>query len=203
MLAYCGHLLSRRDVPARLPTRIFIEAEVIPQVALLGRKPIASAHDRHSSRIEGQIDLAWLLRWLKMTFAMYSPMMVGVTSGLALPTAWVVKCKKCGCTVNCRAIRPTESISIEDTFEQGVLLTETEPMIRRLAEKLWLVSRKETRIPRTIVLKLKTSEFKILTRSYTPGHTSSSCAELTEIALQIRERVRSDPQQRYRLVGVG
>ncbi len=35
---------------------------------------------------------------------MYSPMMVGVTSGLALPTAWVVKCKKCGCTVNCRAI---------------------------------------------------------------------------------------------------
>jgi hypothetical protein len=31
-------------------------------------------------------------------------MMVGVTSELALPTAWVVKCKKCGCTVNCRAI---------------------------------------------------------------------------------------------------
>ncbi|MGA9507258.1 MAG: hypothetical protein WBV55_01295 [Candidatus Sulfotelmatobacter sp.] len=35
---------------------------------------------------------------------MYSPMMVGVTSGLGLPTAWVVKCKKCGCTINCRAI---------------------------------------------------------------------------------------------------
>jgi hypothetical protein len=31
-------------------------------------------------------------------------MIVSVTSGLALPTAWVVKCKKCGCTVNCRAI---------------------------------------------------------------------------------------------------
>jgi hypothetical protein len=31
-------------------------------------------------------------------------MMVGVTSELALPTAWVVRCKKCGCTVNCRAI---------------------------------------------------------------------------------------------------
>ena len=39
-----------------------------------------------------------------MTFAIYSPMMVAVTSELALPTAWVVKCKKCGCTVNCRAI---------------------------------------------------------------------------------------------------
>ena len=25
---------------------------------------------------------------------------------LGLPTAWVVKCKKCGCTINCRAIDP-------------------------------------------------------------------------------------------------
>ena len=25
---------------------------------------------------------------------------------LGLPAAWVVKCKKCGCTVNCRAIDP-------------------------------------------------------------------------------------------------
>ena len=33
--------------------------------------------------------------------------------------------------------RPTKSISVEDTFEQDVLLAETEPMVRRLAEKLW------------------------------------------------------------------
>lgn len=25
---------------------------------------------------------------------------------LGLPTAWVVKCKKCGCTISCRAIDP-------------------------------------------------------------------------------------------------
>src|SRR6266566_4925306 len=59
--------------------------------------------------------------------------------------------------------RPTQSISVEDTFEEDVLLLETEPMIRRLAEKLWSASRKESRIARTVVLKLKTSEFKILT----------------------------------------
>jgi DNA polymerase-4 len=57
--------------------------------------------------------------------------------------------------------RPTQSVSVEDTFEHDVLLTETEPMIRRLAEKLWSASRKESRIARTVVLKLKTSEFKI------------------------------------------
>src|SRR6202167_282049 len=33
--------------------------------------------------------------------------------------------------------RPTQSISVEDTFESDVLLAETEPMIRSLAEKLW------------------------------------------------------------------
>jgi len=31
----------------------------------------------------------------------------------------------------------------------------------------------------------------------------SSCDELTEIALRLRERVSLGPQQRYRLVGVG
>ncbi|MGB9073254.1 MAG: DNA polymerase IV [Terriglobales bacterium] len=99
--------------------------------------------------------------------------------------------------------RPTQSISVEDTFEQDVSLAETEPMIRRLTEKLWSASCKESRIGRTIVLKLKTSEFKIFTRSHTPGSPPSSCEELTDIALKLRERVDLGPQQRYRLVGVG
>jgi DNA polymerase-4 len=99
--------------------------------------------------------------------------------------------------------RPTQSISVEDTFQQDVLLTETEPMIRRLSEKLWSASRKEPRIARTVVLKLKTSEFKILTRSCTPNSPPSSLEELTEIALKLRERVDLDARRRYRLVGVG
>jgi DNA polymerase-4 len=99
--------------------------------------------------------------------------------------------------------RPTQSISVEDTFEQDVPLSETESKIRRLAEKLWSASRKESRIAHTVVLKLKTSEFKILTRSHTPNTPPSSCEELTDIALKLRERVALGPQQRYRLVGVG
>ena len=99
--------------------------------------------------------------------------------------------------------RPTKSISVEDTFQEDILLADTEPMIRRLAEKLWSASRKESRIPRTVVLKLKTREFKVLTRSHTPDDPPSSCDELTDIALRLRERVDLGPQQRYRLVGVG
>ena len=99
--------------------------------------------------------------------------------------------------------RPTQSISAEDTFESDVLLNETDAMIRRLAEKVWQASRNESRIARTIVLKLKTAEFSILTRSHTPTSPVSSCEELTNIALALREKVRMDPKQRFRLVGVG
>jgi DNA polymerase-4 len=99
--------------------------------------------------------------------------------------------------------RPTQSISAEDTFERDVPLTETEPMIRRLAQLTWTASRKESRIARTVVLKLKTSEFKILTRSHTPGSPPASCEELTSIALSLRDRVGLNPEQRFRLVGVG
>jgi DNA polymerase IV len=72
-----------------------------------------------------------------------------------------------------------------------------------LAEKLWSASRKEPRMARTVVLKLKTGDFKILTRGHTPVFPPASCEELTDIVLKLRERVDLDPQQRYRLVGVG
>jgi DNA polymerase IV len=99
--------------------------------------------------------------------------------------------------------RPTKSISAEDTFEADVPLSETEAIIFRLAEKVWTASRKEARIARTVVLKLKTSDFHILTRSHTPLTPPSSYEELATIALALRERVQLSPQQRFRLVGVG
>jgi DNA polymerase IV len=99
--------------------------------------------------------------------------------------------------------RPTQSISAEDTFEEDVLLAETEPMIRRLAERTWAASRKESRVARTVVLKLKTAEFQVLTRSQTPSSPPASCEELTEVALSLRERVFLSPGQKFRLVGVG
>ena len=99
--------------------------------------------------------------------------------------------------------RPTQSISAEDTFEQDVCLTETEPMIRCLAEKTWAASRQESRIARTVVLKLKTSEFHVLTRRQTPPSPPASCEELTQIALSLRDKVALDPKQKFRLVGVG
>ena len=99
--------------------------------------------------------------------------------------------------------RLTQSISSEDTYAQDVPLSSTEPLIRQLAEKTWAASRKETRTAHTVVLKLKTSEFKVLTRSHSPSHPPASCEELTRIALSMRDRVDLAPNQLFRLVGVG
>jgi DNA polymerase-4 len=99
--------------------------------------------------------------------------------------------------------RPTQPISAEDTFERDIVLSETESAIRRLAEKTWLAYRKDSRIARTVVLKLKTREFATLTRSFTPPTPPSSCDEFIELALLLRRRVDLSPQQKFRLVGVG
>jgi DNA polymerase-4 len=99
--------------------------------------------------------------------------------------------------------QPVQSISSEDTFERDVPLSEIEPMLLRLAERTWLASRKTERIGRTVVLKLKTAQFRILTRSHTPELPPSSLEQFTAIALALRDRVELPASTLYRLVGVG
>lgn len=99
--------------------------------------------------------------------------------------------------------RPTKSISAEDTFERDVPLNETRPTVIRLAERVWNAASQETRIGRTVVLKLKTSEFKIITRSHTPEVPPSSLSEILEITGWLQARVELDPATRFRLVGIG
>lgn len=100
--------------------------------------------------------------------------------------------------------RPTLQVSAEDTFERDVLLPETEEAIRRLGAKVWQGALKESgRIGRTVVLKLKTSDFHLLTRSFTPPEPPASEADVVSLALALRERVDLPSRTRYRLVGVG
>jgi DNA polymerase-4 len=76
-------------------------------------------------------------------------------------------------------------------------------MIRELAAKTWGATRKTQRVGRTVVLKLKTSDFHLLTRSHTPPQPPQSERELADIAVGLRDRVALPPHTRYRLVGVG
>lgn len=99
--------------------------------------------------------------------------------------------------------QPVQSISSEDTFARDVPLSEIEPMIRQLAERTWTATRKTERIGRTVVLKLKTAQFRILTRSHTPDAPPASLEQFTAIALALRDRVDLPASTLYRLVGVG
>ena len=103
--------------------------------------------------------------------------------------------------------RPTLQVSSEDTFERDLLLAELEPHIARLAEKTWAGYQRERerdgRIARTVVLKLKTGDFRVLTRSLTPDAPPGSLEDLVRIACDLRGRVGQPSRTRYRLVGVG
>ena len=99
--------------------------------------------------------------------------------------------------------QPVQSISAEDTFERDLPLDQLDEAIRRLAEKSWQASRRTERVGRTVVLKLKTSQFRILTRSHTPDSPPASLAEYTATALALRDRNALPASTLYRLVGVG
>ena len=100
--------------------------------------------------------------------------------------------------------RPTVQISSEDTFERDLLLDELEPHIRQLAEKTWAGYQRETgRVARTVVLKLKTGDFRTLTRSLTQPVPPADADDLSRIACDLRARIDLPARTRYRLVGVG
>jgi len=99
--------------------------------------------------------------------------------------------------------RPTQSISAEDTFEHDVPLDAIDTRIRELAAKVWAATRNTDRVGRTVVLKLKTREFRIITRSYTPSTPPRSAQELADIASGLRGHVELPATTLYRLVGVG
>ena len=104
--------------------------------------------------------------------------------------------------------RPTLQVSAEDTFEHDLPLDDIAPHIRRLAEKAWAAHEREAsgehaRVARTVVLKLKTSHFQTLTRSFTPSSRPDSANDVADIACALRDRVEKPAETRYRLVGVG
>ncbi|MGQ0618370.1 MAG: DNA polymerase IV [Panacagrimonas sp.] len=101
------------------------------------------------------------------------------------------------------ADRERISVSAEDTFPSDLLLGELEPHIRRMADRTWEAACKLGRPAHTVVLKLKTGDFRILTRSLTQPDPPESADALAQRAVSLCSRVALPAQTRYRLVGVG
>ena len=104
--------------------------------------------------------------------------------------------------------RPTLQLSCEDTFAHDLPLAELEPHVRELAARTWASylserEREPARIARTAILKLKTSQFRILTRSLTPATLPDSAQAFADLAWSLNARVNQPEATRYRLAGVG
>ena len=104
--------------------------------------------------------------------------------------------------------RPTLQVSAEDTFAEDLPLDALDVHIRRLASKAWAGYLRERerhpeRIARTVVLKLKTSDFRTLTRSLTTSEPPTGEDAFADVACALRERVDLPAGTLYRLVGTG
>lgn len=100
--------------------------------------------------------------------------------------------------------RPTVQMSSEDTFTEDLPLSALEATLRRLAESVWThYQRDPQRVARTVVLKLKTADFRTLTRSHTPPTPPTALADFIDIGLELRDRVNLPEHTRFRLLGIG
>lgn len=99
--------------------------------------------------------------------------------------------------------RPVQSISAEQTFEQDLPAGLVEGALPALAEQVWRAATTRARVGRTVILKLKTPDFKLMTRHLTPTARPSSAADLLQCARLLLARVDHERRGRYRLAGLG
>lgn len=100
------------------------------------------------------------------------------------------------------ADRDAKGISAETTFERDLnTAAELKPELWRLCERVAERMKKAGLSGRTVVLKLKTSEFRILTRRQSLGRETHYADSLYQVAESLLERELG--RRRYRLIGVG
>jgi DNA polymerase-4 len=99
--------------------------------------------------------------------------------------------------------RPAQSISAEQTFEQDLPPGLVEGALPGLAAQVWRAATRRARHGRTVVLKLKTADFRLLTRHLTPTSPPASAADLLDCGRQLLARADPGRAGRYRLAGLG
>ncbi len=99
--------------------------------------------------------------------------------------------------------RETKSVSAETTFDQDIRDMETlVPILWELAEKVHRRLKAQDLAGATVTLKLKTADFRLITRSRTGGESTQLAKRIFD---QARELLTPEARGRtaYRLIGVG
>ncbi|HMM75736.1 MAG TPA: DNA polymerase IV [Gammaproteobacteria bacterium] len=101
------------------------------------------------------------------------------------------------------ADRPVQSISAEQTFEHDLPPALVEAALPALAEQVWRAAARAGRVGRTVVLKLKTADFRVLSRHVTPPQRPRGAEDILAFGRQLLARMPQDATRRYRLAGLG
>jgi DNA polymerase-4 len=99
--------------------------------------------------------------------------------------------------------RPRKSWSSENTFASDITLDEVATYLREESQKLWESMEKNSMRGRTVTVKLRTPDFRTLTRRRTPPEPPASAEDLAAIAIELLPRFDFPAGSRFRLAGVG
>lgn len=96
-----------------------------------------------------------------------------------------------------------QQISTETTFMQDKYLAELKEEWLQLTEKLWHQMTSKKILARGVTVKLKTTDFKIITRSTTFNSSFPDLNSLQHATQQLLDRLENMQQVQFRLIGVG
>lgn len=99
--------------------------------------------------------------------------------------------------------RQRQQLSTETTFMQDKHLNELQEVWLTLSTKLWREINHKKLSARTITIKLKTSQFKIITRSMTYSSPFSSQDDLNTALFTLLSKLEFEDNPFFRLAGVG
>lgn len=101
------------------------------------------------------------------------------------------------------ATRQRQQLSTETTFIQDKSLDELHDVWLSLSDKVWEQMQQKQLGARSVVIKLKSNDFKIINRSLTYDTDISSLSALQHTVFNIVSRLELPAQHRFRLAGVG
>ena len=105
-----------------------------------------------------------------------------------------------------RPVKPSRErlqISTEITLPEDLPLMQIARHLPHLAEDLWRQTVRKIVQARTVTLKLKTTDFRTITRSLTYSSALPDAAALAQAAAALMKKVPPSADDAYRLIGIG
>ncbi|ETD68711.1 DNA polymerase IV [Pelistega indica] len=97
-----------------------------------------------------------------------------------------------------------KQISVETTFDTDIPIMQMSDVLTRLSDKLWQQLLRKNRFARSVTVKFKTQQFKVITRSKTYDVPFQSEEDMLNAARQLLLSTQQEmPNKLFRLFGIG